>query len=158
MALHVIEKPKDEFESRLVKIDRVARVTAGGRRFSFRVLVLVGNHQGQVGMGIAKGSDVAKAIEKATRLARKKVASLPIREGTIPFSARVKFKSAKVIMRPSQSGGIVAGGVIRHICELGGVRHINIKILSRSKSAITNAKAAFKAFDDIKKLLVLHQR
>lgn len=150
MALHVIAKQKDDFDSRLITINRVARVTEGGRRMSFQTVVAVGNRQGQVGLGIAKSADISKAIEKATRRGRKAVLTLPLVNGTIPFSLKSKYKSAQVFLRPARSGGLIVGGVIRHLCELGGVKHINVKILSRTKNPINNARAAMAAFSKMR--------
>lgn len=149
MALHVFAKPKDEFEARLISVDRVTRVTEGGKRFSFRVFMIVGNNQGTVGLGVAKSPDMSRAIEKATRYGKRKLIKLPLQDGTIAFTARAKYRAAEVTMRPSRGGGLIAGGLARHICELGGVKHINVKFISRTKNSINNARAVMKAFDTI---------
>lgn len=147
------EKEK-EIEQRVAQISRVARVTAGGRRFGFRILVIVGNRKGRVGMGIGKANDISDAINKAGRQAVKHMTELPLRNGTIPFEIQAKFKMAKIMLKPLSKGrGIIAGGVIRDICELAGVQNINAKVLSASKSKINNARAIFLAFEKIKELL-----
>jgi len=158
MALHVFQKPKDEFESRLIKVDRVTRVTGGGKRFNFRVFILVGNRQGLVGIGIAKSPDMTRAIEKATRYGKKNLVKLPLQDGTIPFRASAKYRAAELTMRPARGGGLIAGGIARHICELGGVKHINIKFLARTKNTINNARAVMKTFDKIAKMRLVRSQ
>lgn len=145
---------REEIEQRVAEISRVARVTAGGRRFGFRILVIAGDRKGKVGMGIGKANDIADAITKAGRQAVKHMIEIPLHNGTIPFEIQAKFKMAKIILKPTSKGrGIIAGGVIRDICELAGVENINAKVLSASKSRINNARAIFLAFEKIKKLL-----
>ncbi len=150
---------REEIEQRVAEISRVARVTAGGRRFGFRILVIAGNRKGKVGMGIGKANDISDAIAKAGRQAVKHMTELPLRNGTIPFEIQAKFKMAKIILKPISKGrGIIAGGVIRGICELAGVENINAKVLSASKSKINNARAIFLAFEKIKELLNVKTR
>lgn len=145
---------EQELEQRLIDVDRVTRVTAGGRRFSFRALVVVGDKQGRVGVALGKANDVALAIEKATSRAKKNLITLPLKQGTIPLEISAKYKSAKVFLKPSKKGhGIIAGGVIRTICELGGIKDITAKIISRSGNKINNARAALRAFRKISQIL-----
>ena len=145
------EEKKDEFESKLLDLARVTRVSAGGRRFRFRAVVVVGDKKGKVGVGVAKGLDVAQAVEKATRLARKNLIEVPIIEDTIPHQVYAKSGAAKVILKPQRKGrGLVAGGTVRVICNLGGIRNISSKILGRTGNKLNNAQATIKALKELK--------
>ena len=143
-------KEKQEFESKLLDLRRVTRVTAGGKRFSFRAVVVVGNRNGKVGVGVEKGADVALAIEKAVRQAKKNMINVPIKNGTIPYTVEAKYCSAKVLLKPGIKGrGIVAGGVVRVICELAGIENISAKIIKRTKNKLNNARATIKALKQL---------
>jgi len=145
------EKPKDEFESKLLDLTRVSRMTAGGRRMRFRAVMVVGNKKGKVGLGISKGKDVAQAIEKATRLAKKNLIEVPIKEGTILYEVVSKFGAAKVLLRPQRkTRGLVAGGTVRVICDLAGIKNISSKILGKTGNKLNNAKATIKALEELK--------
>lgn len=125
---------------RVLSSRRVSRVVAGGRRFSLSVAVAVGDGNGSVGIGTGKGSDTAIAIQKATAQAKKNMVKLPItKDKGIPCDSKAKYCSSVVVVRPSQ--GFVAGGAVRTIAELAGIKNINAKILSRSKNHLTNARA-----------------
>ena len=142
---------KDEFESKLLGLARVTRMTAGGRRFRFRAAVIVGDKKGRVGFGVAKGADVAQAVEKSTRIAKKNIIKIPIKEGTIPHQVEAKFGAAKVLLRPQKKGrGLVAGGTVRVICDLAGIKNISSKILGRTNNKINNAKATISALSKLK--------
>lgn len=142
---------RTEYESKLLDVARVVRVVAGGRRFRFRVVVVVGNRQGQVGVGVAKGQDVTLAVEKATRQAKKCLIKVPIIEGTIPYPIEAKYASAKVLLKPGAQGrGIVAGGAIRVVCDLAGIDNISAKILGRTGNKLNNARATIKALKQLK--------
>ncbi|HUV81064.1 MAG TPA: 30S ribosomal protein S5 [Patescibacteria group bacterium] len=143
---------KDEFESKLLDLARVTRVTAGGKRLRFRAVVVVGNKQGKTGIGVSKGSDVAQAVEKATRLAKKNLITVPLTEGeTIPHEVYAKFGAAKVIIKPQKKGrGLVAGGAVRIICSLTGIKNISSKILGRTTNKLNNAQAVMAAFKKLK--------
>lgn len=145
------EKPKDEFESKLLDLARVVRVTAGGRRFRFRAIIVIGDKKGRVGVGVDKGLDVANAIEKATRLAKKNLITVPIIEDTIPHEVYVKFGAAKVLLKPQRKGrGLVAGGTVRVICTLAGIKNISSKILGRTRNKLNNARATIEALKQLK--------
>lgn len=139
------ERP--EFDQKIIDIRRVARVVAGGRRFSFRVSVVVGNRKGQVGVGLGKASDTALAIEKAARLAKKNSIVLNLTKNkSIPHETEAKFTQAKVIIRPARPGrGMIAGSSLRTVLELGGVKDVTGKIISRSKNKLNIAKASINA-------------
>lgn len=141
----------DEFESKLLDLARVTRVAAGGRRFRFRATVIIGNKKGKVGIGTAKGSDVTQAVEKATRLAKKKLIEVSIINETIPSDTFAKFGAAQILLRPQKKGrGLVAGGVVRIICNLAGIKNISSKILGTTKNKINNAKATISALQKLK--------
>ncbi|HOK35100.1 MAG TPA: 30S ribosomal protein S5 [Candidatus Pacearchaeota archaeon] len=141
---------KDEFESQLLDLARVTRVTAGGKRLRFRATIIVGNRNGKIGVGVAKGKDVSEAIEKATRQAKKNLIEVPIKNETIPFEVEKKYKSAKVLLRPQKKGrGIIAGGAMRSICELAGIPNITGKLLSKTNNKINIARATIKALQSL---------
>ena len=145
------ERIKDEFDSRLLDLARVTRVTAGGKRLRFRAVVVVGNKKGKIGVGVSKGLDVAQAVEKATRLAKKNLIEVPIVEDTIPHQSYAKFGAAQVILKPQRKGrGLVAGGVVRVICTLAGIKNISSKILGRTGNKLNNAQAAIIALKKLK--------
>ncbi len=148
---NTIERPKDEFESKLLDLARVTRVTAGGKRLRFRAVIIIGDKQGKVGVGVSKGSDVAQAVEKATRLARKNLIEVPVVENTIPHEIHAKFGAAEVILKPQRRGrGLVAGGVVRVICSLAGIKNISSKVLGRTGNKLNNAQAVIKALKKLK--------
>jgi small subunit ribosomal protein S5 len=145
------EEKKEEYESKLLDLARVTRVAAGGKRFRFRAVVVVGNKAGQVGLGVAKGLDVAQAVEKATRLAKKNLVKVPIVEYTIPHDVSAKFGPAEVLLKPRKKGrGLVAGGTVRVICTLAGIKNISSKILGRTGNKLNNARATIKALKKLK--------
>ncbi|MBL7150111.1 MAG: 30S ribosomal protein S5 [Candidatus Pacebacteria bacterium] len=145
------EKPKEEFESKLLDLARVVRVAAGGRRFRFRAVMVVGNKEGKVGVGVAKGLDVAQAVEKATRSAKKNLIQVSIIKDSIPHQVEAKFGASKVLLKPQRKGrGLVAGGTVRVICNLAGIKNISSKILGRTRNKLNNAKATIKALQKLK--------
>ena len=145
------EVKKDEFESKLLDLARVAHTRAGGRKMRFRALVIIGDKAGKVGMGLSKGSDVALAIDKATRLSRKNLVQIPITGNTIPHEVSAKVGAARIILRPQKKGrGLVAGGTVRTICALAGIKDISSKILSRTGNKINNARATMEALKKLK--------
>lgn len=144
----MIEKePKnDEFESKLLDLSRVERMTAGGRRLCFRAVMVVGNKNGKVGVAVAKAVDVSQAIEKATKLGKKNMIDVPIFDGTIPYRSEARFKAAQIMLRPQGKGrGLVAGGTTKLICELAGIKNISAKNISRTGNKLSNAKATILA-------------
>lgn len=146
------ERRESGFEQKLIDLRRVARVVAGGRRFSFRATVVVGNRLGEVGVGTAKGSDTAAAIQKASRLAEKNTLKVPLtKHSSVPHDVYGKYASAKVIIRPAVEGkGLVAGSSVRSVLDLAGVKNASAKILSRTKNKISNARAAMEAIKKLK--------
>jgi small subunit ribosomal protein S5 len=144
-------KPKDEFESKLLDLARVTRVSAGGRRFKFRAVVVVGNKNRKVGVGVAKGIDVAQAVEKATRFAKRNLIEVYIVNDTIPHQVFSKFGAAKILLKPQRRGrGLVAGGTVRVICNLAGIKNISSKVLGGTVNKLNNAKATILALKKLK--------
>lgn len=139
-----------EFEEQLVELKRVTRTVAGGKRLSFRGAVVVGNRKGKVGLGVAKASDVSTTISKAADKAKKNIINVPIdQKGSIPHEIRAKFKASKILIRPAPEGhGITAGGAMRVVLELAGLRNITGKILG-SKNKLNNLKATLKALSQL---------
>lgn len=145
------ERVKDEYDQKVLEIRRVARVTGGGKRFSFRSSVVIGNRKGKVGFGMAKGLDVTLSVEKAVKAAKKNLLVVPIVKGTIPHEVNGKFKSGKVMLRPAAEGrGIIAGGAMRSICDLSGFSSITGKIIGKSTNKINIAKATLTALKKLK--------
>lgn len=146
------ERERSEFDRKLLDVRRVARVVAGGRRFSFRATVVIGNRKGRVGVGVAKGPDVTIASEKAASRAKKNLITVPVTPaGSIVHEVRGKFSAADVFLMPRPVGfGIVAGGAVRAVVELAGISNISSKILSRSPNKLTNAMATLKALQQLK--------
>ena len=137
-------EPK-EFEEIVINIDRVARVVKGGRRFRFKALVVVGNKKGKVGVGVAKGADVQTAVAKATDVAKKHLITIPLQGDTIPHDAEVKFTGARVLIKPAAPGtGIIAGGVVRQVIGVTGIRNMSSKSLG-STNKVNIAYATIEA-------------
>lgn len=148
------EERKEELESRLIDLARVARMMAGGRRMKFRAVVVVGDKKGRVGLGAAKGQDVSLAVTKATAKAKKNIIRVPLVKGTIPHLIEAKYGSSKVLLKPGrQGGGIVAGGAVRVICGLAGIENIVGKTIGRTTNKLNNAQATIKALQHLKKII-----
>jgi len=144
-------KEKSEFESVLLDLARVTRVTAGGKHLRFRATVVMGNRKGKIGLGVAKGRDVQQAIQKATRKAEKNLIDVLIKNETIPFDIELKYHSARIFLRPQKKGrGIVAGGVVRTICDLAGIPNITGKLLTKTNNKINIARATIEALKKLK--------
>ncbi len=145
------DKPKDEFESKLLDLARISHTRAGGRKMRFRAVIVTGDKKGKVGLGIAKGSDVQLAIEKATRLSKKYLIEVPIIEETIPYEVEAKVSAARILLRPQRKGrGLVAGGTVRVVCSLAGIKNISSKVLGRTGNKINNARATMEALKKLK--------
>jgi small subunit ribosomal protein S5 len=143
---------KDEFETKLLDLARVTHVRAGGKKLSFRAIIVAGNKMGKVGLGVGKGLDVAQAVEKATRFAKKNIIEVPIVNETILHETYAKYGAAKVLLKPQRKGrGLVAGGTVRVICSLAGIKNVSSKLLGRTKNKLNNARATILAFKRLKK-------
>ncbi|RNM30241.1 30S ribosomal protein S5 [Absicoccus porci] len=131
----------DEFEEQVVQINRVTKVVKGGRRFRFAALVVVGDHNGRVGMGTGKANEVPDAIRKASENARKNVFTVPVINNTIPHAVTGKYGAGEVFMHPAAGGtGVIAGGATRAVLELAGISDVITKCLgSRTKINVVRA-------------------
>ncbi|PIX62606.1 30S ribosomal protein S5 [Candidatus Uhrbacteria bacterium CG_4_9_14_0_2_um_filter_41_50] len=144
------EREPREFEQKILELARVTRVTKGGKRMRFRACLIIGDRKGRAGMGVAKGADVAMAVEKAFRQAKKNMISIPVIDGTIPHEVRQKYGAAQIILKPAPEGtGLKSGGAIRMVLELGGVPNAVSKILG-TNNKINNATATFAALKSLR--------
>lgn len=137
------ERTQDKtFEEKVIEISRVSRTVKGGKRIAFRALVIVGDKNGKVGIGLGKANDVSQSIRKATSSAKKRLYEIKINEkGTIGKEVLATFGSSKVLLRPAPEGtSIIAGGVVRAVSELAGVKNLVTKSLG-SNSKINTARA-----------------
>lgn len=143
------EAPK-EFEEVVINIDRVARVVKGGRRFRFKALVVVGNRKDKVGVGVSKGADVQTAVAKATDVAKKHMITIPVANETIPHEAEVKVSGAHVLIKPAAPGtGIIAGGVVRSVIGVTGIRNM----LSKSLGSTNKVNIAYATIEALQSLV-----
>jgi len=145
------EEKREEFESKLLDLARVAHTRAGGKKLRFRAVIVAGNKAGKVGVGVASGLDVAQAVEKATFQTKKNVIEVPIVRVTIPHEVEAKFGPARVLLRPQRKGrGLVAGGTVRVICTLAGIKNISSKLLGKTGNKLNNARATIEALKKLK--------
>ena len=143
------QEPK-QFEELVINIDRVSRVVKGGRRFRFKALVVVGDRKTKVGVGVAKGTDVQMAVQKATDIAKKNLIVIPIVNETIPHENEVKFSGARVLLKPAAPGtGIIAGGVVRSIIGVTGIRNM----LSKSLNSTNKVNIAYATIEALRGLV-----
>lgn len=143
-------REKREFEQRVIEIARVTRVVKGGKRMRFRACVVIGDEKGRVGMGIAKGPDVAISVSKATNQAKKSMFSVPMTDGTIPHSFRIREHSAEILVKPAPKGsGVIAGGALRPVFEVIGIVNVVAKMIG-SKSKANNVKALLTGLKTLK--------
>lgn len=144
------QEPK-EFEQKTVDLARVTRVTAGGKRMTFRAAIVIGDKKGRVGFGVAKGADVQLAMEKAYTQAKKKLIRVPMVFETIPHPVAYKFGSAKILIKPAPKGtGLKAGGAVRLVMEMAGVPNVVTRVLN-SSNKINIAKATMLAIGRLAK-------
>jgi small subunit ribosomal protein S5 len=116
----------------------------------FRALVVIGDRKGRVGMGLKKGLDVAESVNKAVNQAKKSMITLPLINETIPHEVTMKYKASKLMLRPARPGtGVIAGGAVRSVMELAGVKNVVSKMMG-SANKVNNIKAVFKAFQSMK--------
>lgn len=143
------EEPK-QYEEVVINIDRVARVVKGGRRFRFKALVVVGDRKNKVGIGVSKGADVQVAIAKATNVAKKNLVTIPVVEGTIPHDAEIKLSGAHVLIKPAAPGtGVIAGGVVRAVIGVTGIRNL----LSKSLGSTNKVNIAYATVEALSSLV-----
>lgn len=146
------DAPKEEklFEENVIAIDRVARVVKGGRRFRFKALVVVGDRKNKVGVGVAKGTDVQTAVQKATEVAKKHLLTVPIVGTTIPHDIEVKVDGARVLLKRAAPGtGIIAGGVVRSVVSVTGISDL----LSKSLGSTNKVNIAYATIEALRQLV-----
>ena len=140
---------QDEFEQKVIDLARVTRVMAGGKRMRFRACIAIGNKKGRVAIGLAKGADVTIAVTKAVNKAKKNFVDVKIVNNTIPHEIRQKLGAAKILLKPAKIGhGIIAGGAVRIILELAGIKNITSKILG-TNNKMNNVKCAILALQNL---------
>ncbi len=133
MVREEIAEAKEELSERVISVTRVAKVVKGGKHLRFRALVAVGDGNGQVGIGIGKANEVAQAIQKANSVAKKGMISVPLAGTTVPHEIRARFGGADVLLKPASPGsGVIAGGSMRAVVEVAGVKDVLAKSLGSS--------------------------
>jgi small subunit ribosomal protein S5 len=138
-----------QFDERVLNIDRVARVVKGGRRFRFRALAVVGDRKNKVGIGSAKGADVTGAVAKAMEVAKKNMVQIHLYKGTLPHEATAKVAGANILIKPASPGtGLIAGGVVRTVLEVAGVKNA----LSKSLGSTNKTNTAYATLDALKSM------
>jgi len=143
---------KREYEENVLEINRISRTVSGGRRIRFRVLIVIGDRKGKVGIGVGKAPDIAEAVKKARLTAEKHLMEIPLKNGTIPSEIRVNYGASKIVLKPARPGtSIIAGSAVRSIVNLSGIENISTKILG-SDSKINNAKAMMVALKKLKEV------
>lgn len=139
------EQSIDGFEEKIIQVSRVSKKTKGGNKIGFSVLMVVGDKNGKVGVGLGKAPDVSSAIRKGTSVARKHLVEVPIINTTIPFRIDVKLGAAKIMLKPAPRGsGVIAGGAVRNVVTAAGIENISSKVLGTSNQA-SNVYATIEA-------------
>lgn len=147
------QRPEKEFEEVVIEVNRVSKKTKGGNQMRFATLVVVGDRKGRVGVGLGKAPDVVSSINKAASFAKKHLVTVPMNGTTLPVARQVKFGAAIVLVKPAPPGsGIIAGGPLRVVFEVAGVRDVVSKILG-TNNKISNVYAVMKALSEIQILM-----
>ncbi|HAQ02601.1 hypothetical protein A2467_00075 [Candidatus Nomurabacteria bacterium RIFOXYC2_FULL_36_8] len=150
------ERPKPEFDQKMVSIRRVTRVVAGGRRMTFAVALAIGDKKGSIGLGTGKGGDTAIAIAKALRQAKKNMFKIKTtKDMSITHEVSAKFSSSKLVVRPNRGKGLVAGSTVRDMLILAGLKNVTAKLHSGSKNKLNNARVAYKTLYQLKAIASL---
>lgn len=141
---------KKDFDQKVVEVKRVTRVVAGGKRMRFRALVVIGDKKGKVGVGLRKGADVSEAVQKAVNQAKKNMVAVQLVNDTIPHEIKMKYKSSVIFLKPARPGtGIIAGGSIRSVLDLVGVKNVLSKMLG-SSNKVNNVMATYMALTSMR--------
>nr|QCI04999.1 ribosomal protein S5 [Callithamnion tetricum] len=145
------QKEENNWEERVVQVKRVTKVVKGGKKLSFRAVIIVGNEKGQIGVGVGKASDVIGAVKKAVSDAKKHIINIPLTKSySIPHPIYGIAGAAKIILRPSATGsGVIAGGATRTVLELAGIKNILAKQLG-SNNSLNNARATLNALSNLR--------
>jgi small subunit ribosomal protein S5 len=145
------ERPKPEFDQKMISVRRVTRVVSGGRRMSFAVALAIGDKKGSLGLGTGKGGDTALAIAKALRQAKKNMFKIKTtKEMSIPHDVSAKYASSRLVIMPNRGKGMVAGSTVRDMLILAGIKNVTAKIHSGSKNKLNNARAAYTALYELR--------
>ncbi len=143
---------REEFKEKVLDNRRVTRVVAGGKRFRFRITIVLGDERGRIGIGVAKGLDVQQAIAKAKADAKKNMLTIKLKDGrTISHEVISKYSAAKVLIKPASKGhGLRAGGSVRFVLAFAGIKDATAKVLGRTPNKLTNAMATIEALKKLK--------
>ena len=143
------QKAEPELREKMVALNRVSKVTKGGRTFTFAAIVVVGDGKGKVGSGAGKARDISEAIQKATDNARKSMIKIPLHKGTIPHEQLGKYGAGKVLIKPASEGtGVIAGGAMRAVLDIAGVHNV----LAKSQGSSNPHNVIKATIDALKKL------
>lgn len=146
------DQKRDEFEQKVLEISRVTRVMAGGKRMNFRACVAIGDRKHGVAVALGKGSDVSIAINKAVNKAKKNIIKVPVVNDTIPHAIRYKLGAAIIVFKPANQGkGVMAGGAVRAILELAGIKNVSAKILG-TNNKVNNARCTIAALTNLQEI------
>lgn len=138
-----------EFIEKVLEINRVTRVVKGGKRMRFRALVVIGDGKGRIGWGMGKAADVSTSIAKASTSAKKRLITVPIEHSTIPYPVKHNYKSAQVLIKPASLGtGIIAGGAVRVVLQLAGIKDAVAKMMG-SQDKLSNTVATIQALESM---------
>lgn len=140
---------KDDFEEKVLEVNRITRVVKGGRRLRFRAAVVIGDKKGRIGFGVAKGNEVQIAVEKAKTQARKNILTLPMNEKTIPYQVEKKYSATRVLLKPASKGtSLIAGSAVKMVLDLAGYQDIISKTIG-STNKINTAQATFLCLESL---------
>ncbi|OGI71973.1 hypothetical protein A3J61_01935 [Candidatus Nomurabacteria bacterium RIFCSPHIGHO2_02_FULL_38_15] len=144
------DRPKPEFDQKVLDIRRVTRVVTGGRRMSFAVAIVIGDGKGSVGLGTGKGADTAIAINKALKSAKKGMIKVKLtKDMSLPHEIYAKYTTSKIMIMPNRGKGLVAGSAVRDVLSIAGIKNVTSKIFSGSKNKLNNGRAAMLALSQL---------
>ncbi len=144
------EQKSDGLDKKMVAVNRISKTVKGGRKMRFNAVVVVGDHNGKVGVGMGKATEVTLAIEKATADAKRHIIEVPIHDTTIPHETIGKFETTKILMMPSKEGkGVIAGGAVRDVVEIAGIKDITTKSYG-SNNPVNCVKATFEGLKNLR--------